>query len=433
MTSASQRVRIGIRHPPPPLSLTNAKLPVCERTFLYKFTPWGGLGFQLIEWAVASWVAKELNYTMVIDDSNWNYGRFSDFFDMPPLPCQPPPENIERPLFQNAKVDQGNHIYSTITERKPFEKYLYDKIDQQVIDVNSVWRLVNYREEASVLPAEQNLHYKFKPIFDAKSEAIRHIWRPNKYVLDEILKMKKELNIRMMESLHPGPSGTKATLPSSFDLDSPMAGKLISVHFRLGDKGPEMENLRPAAHVGMKNAFAHPKPFFEVIRSFVPNWKNSPKLPTLFLFSDDGPDALEKFNQYQSLFIPSQRFPILQPPEEMPITDKGWDQNQFDAYSTEVKKKMVIRLIRDITFAADNSDSIVCTTCSNICSLLFHLRGSEEIIGRHGSIRSVDAPWYPTSASWDLFDLSLDPVKDHDKIFALVPELAKDEKNYIVI
>ncbi|KAG0144240.1 hypothetical protein CROQUDRAFT_47559, partial [Cronartium quercuum f. sp. fusiforme G11] len=98
-----------------------------------------------------------------------------------------------------------------------------------------------------------------------------------------------------------------------------------------------------------------------------------------------------------------------------------------------VRQKSAYALIRDVTFAVDNSEAIVCSLSSNVCNLMFHLRGSQDVIGPNSSVRSVDMRWHPTAFSEAVRDLSLHPVKDRAQILALAPQLAANEKNYIDI
>ncbi|KAH9825180.1 hypothetical protein DFH28DRAFT_1016631 [Melampsora americana] len=399
-------------------------LPVCERTFLYTFFDYAGFGSTLSHWGEAAMVAAALNYTMIIDDSKWQYGRLTDYFDLAPLNCQPP-KNVSRDVFKNSGNDT-DHVWSNRDVRGAFTGWIHRHIDSRAIDTHAVWNLQNFREQRTVLPAEQNVHFTMKAIFDAKTEAYRSIWRPNKMVLEEIRKMKREINDKLL-----GSQKRNAKSPSDFDLHSPMARKLISLHFRLGDKKVENADWHPALAIGMQSAVGNPKPYLDVVRSFVPKWRTSNDLPSLFVMSDDPETASALLDEHQSFYQPTQRFPILFPPHHHPLASHGHEQGKFNSAPPEVRKKLTTALIRDITFAVEESEAIACSSSSNICNIIFHLRGSDDAIGPHGHVRSVDVRWFPNAMIHDLNNLSLDYKKNRTEILDMAPKLAADPRNYI--
>ncbi|EGG04040.1 uncharacterized protein MELLADRAFT_75237 [Melampsora larici-populina 98AG31] len=139
------------------------------------------------------------------------------------------------------------------------------------------------------------------------------------------------------------------------------------------------------------------------------------------------------FEEDQSFYPPSQRFHLLSSPDTVKLTDDGFDQAKFDSSSPELRKRLTISLIRDITFAVDNSEAIVCSSSSNICNMMFLLRGSEDAIGPQASIRSVDVRWYPTVTIHEMNQWSLDMIKNRKEILEMAPGLAADKKNYIYL
>ncbi|EGG04039.1 uncharacterized protein MELLADRAFT_89688 [Melampsora larici-populina 98AG31] len=247
----TSRRKIGVIHKLDKSLTEPSKLPNCSRTFVYQFISPFGLGSELGLYSMAAVAASASNYTMVLDDSKWVYGRLSDYFDIPPLPCRPPSKETPRTEYKNLGSNQSDHVYGNWDRRQGYTEYVLGLLNKRAVDAHSVWNLMNHREERTVLPATQNLHYSLKSLFDAKSEAFQHIWRPNQMILDEIKVMKKNLHDRMIESIS---SETQRRIAKSsiknFDPDDRMAKKLISVHFRLGDKKAEVERMNPAGVIG---------------------------------------------------------------------------------------------------------------------------------------------------------------------------------------
>ncbi|EGG00384.1 uncharacterized protein MELLADRAFT_67868 [Melampsora larici-populina 98AG31] len=406
------------------------ELPPCAKTLLFIFRDIAGLGSELSYYGEAAAVASMLNYTILLDDSIWNYGRLSDYFDIPPLACRPPQNWREMPRerFANVGVNESDHVWANRDIDVSYSGYLLQHVDSRAIDTHAVWNLFNYREQRTILPAVQNLHHSVKPIFDAKSGAFRHIWKPNKMILEEVKKLKVELNERML-ALENIVSHRRSS--ADFDLDSPMARRLITIHFRLGDKIIENDAMKPAETIGIKPAQGNPHPFFEVVKSYVPDWKTSKELPVLYILSDDPEGALKMFEEYQSFYPPSQRFPLIVSPKTISISEHGHLQSKFNSAPLDVRKKLATELIRDLTFAVDNSESIVCSSASNLCNIMFLLRGSQDLIGPTGSCRSVDVRWYPNYMIHPFNELSLNMTKDREKILEMIPRLATDPRNYI--
>ncbi|KAH9825111.1 hypothetical protein DFH28DRAFT_1216022 [Melampsora americana] len=412
---------------------TMNELPMCTKTMLYRLEGIVGFGSELSLYTEAAAVASLLNYTMLLDDSKWNYGKLSDYFDITPLECRPPTNWREMPRtrFSNLGSKESDHVWATRDTPEGYNSYILQQVDPRAIDTHAVWNMINHREQRIILPAVQNLHHSLTPIFDAKSEGYRHIWRPNRLILDEVKKLKHEFNQKMLalQNKH-----SQSTSLAGSDSNSTIVRKMISVQFRMGDKIKENVGWKPAEIFGMKSAQSNPQPFFEVVRSYVPDWKTSKDLPALFVLSDDPEAALKKFDEHQSFYLASQRFPLVIPPRAISnITDHGHQQSTFNSAPLNVRRKLAIALIRDLTFAVENSESIVCSSSSNLCNLMFHLRGSEDLIGPTGSCRSVDVPWYPTGMPHSFNKLSLNWIKDREKILAMIPRLATDPRNYIDI
>ncbi|EGG00335.1 uncharacterized protein MELLADRAFT_93311 [Melampsora larici-populina 98AG31] len=114
-TKPLRRVRIGVSHVVNTSGKPVEELPACGKTMLYTFKGLNGMGSELALWTEAAAVATWLNYTMLLDDSKWNYGKLSDYFDIPPLECRPPSNWREMPrtLFSNLGKNESDHVWAT--------------------------------------------------------------------------------------------------------------------------------------------------------------------------------------------------------------------------------------------------------------------------------------------------------------------------------
>ncbi|KAG0149158.1 hypothetical protein CROQUDRAFT_653977 [Cronartium quercuum f. sp. fusiforme G11] len=416
-------------------------LPQCERTLLYQFDGNSGLGSELGIYATVAAVASAINYTLLIDDFRWNYGRLSDYFDLPPLNCQPPEDwmSMPRPAFSNAGVKEPPHIRANRHERDVCTKYLLDRVPKKTIDVQTVWNYGNYRDKKTVLPGPQNLHIGMKPVFDAKSEVIRRIWRPNQIVTRELDKMKEYLDKALPES-RVYQCSESVTLRDQLDGKSgeTRSLRMITVHIRMGDKFEEAPQFRTYNEMPM--ALGDPRVYFEVIRSMVPCWRTAKELPALFILSDNTEAIIKSFEEYQSMYWPHQRFKLLSPSDVEMITNQGFFQTNFNAAPHQIRRRLGLSVIRDISFAIERSDRIVCSMSSNLCNMLLLLRGSKDLIGSNPKVRSVDTRWYPTAFPYEISSKSLEPnlKSNWDQILKISIELLQlneeeEDENYIEI
>lgn len=87
------------------MSGVNSGLPACEKTMTFVLeTSDAGLGNGLMQLWTAYGLAKKEGRDFFIDDTRWVYGKYSTFFQPPPIPnCRPPPRHEMLPCPHHAR------------------------------------------------------------------------------------------------------------------------------------------------------------------------------------------------------------------------------------------------------------------------------------------------------------------------------------------
>ena len=80
----------GIEPGDGPATLNGETLPDCKRVLLYRFEGTHGFSSELMHYLRAGVIAQKLGYTLLADDSGWNYGALSDYFLPRLIHCRPP-------------------------------------------------------------------------------------------------------------------------------------------------------------------------------------------------------------------------------------------------------------------------------------------------------------------------------------------------------
>lgn len=72
------------------VTLNGETLPECKRVLLFRFSGTHGFSSEMMHYLRAGVVAQKLGYTLLADDSEFNYGSLTDYFLPRPVFCRPP-------------------------------------------------------------------------------------------------------------------------------------------------------------------------------------------------------------------------------------------------------------------------------------------------------------------------------------------------------
>ncbi|GAA5937134.1 uncharacterized protein JCM15063_002820, partial [Sporobolomyces koalae] len=247
-----------------------ARLPVCPKTFLFRFAGLHGQGSELNLMLRLAALSTHFGYTFLIDSTEWNYGPFISYFEplaptiplaypsngAPSLKCRPPRANSNA---KRTKVKLSPLDHQLLTDQ-PLEDWVpewtnadhvvwgphrdMDGLDRTILNLftdhieldhlHELDRAPNPNHAGQIhlggLDPEQALPDEFHNAFDRLSDEIKKVWKPNSDVLAMVQQSIDELGLARPES----------ELKRLRDL-------VIGVHVRLGDKYLEADRIGPSA------------------------------------------------------------------------------------------------------------------------------------------------------------------------------------------
>ncbi|GAA5986322.1 hypothetical protein JCM10908_003703 [Rhodotorula pacifica] len=241
-----------------------ARLPVCEKTVLFRFAGLHGFGSEVTLLYRVAAVARHYGYTILLDDAKWNYGSWSDYFlnldldpdaSSPPR-CRPPREGTKRAKMI-LSAEEMRHL-STPSEAfgefvpkwatRPhvvwfsrdmdaldltFLRLFTDSSELEQLRAKELDRpSMEAREKRPYLTPEETLPPTFERAFEVMSSIAGRAWR----VTEEIEKGVAELARRI--------GAGDGVRTEEAQTDGSQAGDLvIAVHVRLGDKFLELNHF----------------------------------------------------------------------------------------------------------------------------------------------------------------------------------------------
>ncbi|KAI8448988.1 hypothetical protein BY996DRAFT_8690219 [Phakopsora pachyrhizi] len=301
----------------------------CKKTLMFNFLYGGGFFSEVLIFTRFASKARSLGYTILFNDQGWNYGKVKDYFDYDNPKCASSPAllNITRDNFctkvqvgkllpicslsnsdhvvvdRNFLTEDANFLFQSYPE---FDSFLRSEIDPEYEKLESTWAFLNQRKELLTLPFNQNLNHKIKHYFDGQSRELKLLWRPNHHVLNMTATLDKDLRPKLK---------TKSSFISRF-LPNLKESKILSVHYRLGDKVIEIKpNDMSSEPFGILSAFNKSGRYIRKAISMASRngWNLSPESLNLVTISDDIPTAIHQMKEYQNSFADQLSLNIVAP------------------------------------------------------------------------------------------------------------------------
>jgi hypothetical protein len=173
----------------------------------------------------AATIAKHLSYTLLLDSSSWNNGRFETYFVPPTLPCRPPtikhrtvikltPSEIE----SGKGLDKGKGLPEwTKADHVVFKRNI-DHLDQLFLNLfidSSMLAKLNEEDsrrgkentlrgnnEALYLTAKETLPPVYHQAFRMQADILSGLWKLN----DNMLKLIDDFEDKLDWTHHDGDS-----------------------------------------------------------------------------------------------------------------------------------------------------------------------------------------------------------------------------------
>ncbi|CAH7666431.1 expressed protein [Phakopsora pachyrhizi] len=410
----------------------------CRKTMLYQFTSPYGLFSELLMYNRYASLGRSLGYTILIDDSYWNQGKLSDYFDIKYPDCSKRlnASTIERKLHCDKGMANYDHVIARRQCVDLLDSEVYSKIDPEFSKLESVWKFINQRNDLTTLPTEQNLNFRVKSIFDAQASELLRVWKPNSQIKKLVSDFERAIDNSNFLNEKGGRGSTRRR-------------KTIGLHFRLGDKVEEVSLNQYIGGFGIPPGFGNPSRHIQKLLDLANDhrWlepertsffsRFSKKTINVVTISDNIDDALNRLEGHKKSFI-NHPLPMnfmglakyRNSSTDSPI-ESGHKQSEFNNLPMSEKIKRNQAVLSEVEYLVRNTDGIICSMASNVCNALMLLSGSHKIIDdvkknkRKSFVRSVDHRWFATSYYRESKTLKT------DEAINLGLKFSKDYRNHV--
>ncbi|GAA95941.1 uncharacterized protein L969DRAFT_101050 [Mixia osmundae IAM 14324] len=402
----------------------DAALPLCQRTLLYSFAGLHGFASEYMSFLRVAVLAQRFNYTLLVDDHAWNYGKMSDYFDLPALDCRLPRrwESIKRPRMSYNNATNDLTMPSWLVHNHVRYKRDFRYLDQLF--------LANYVEPADLAslherdvlefprPAPLSAQATIEPAFvNALDELgrVAHIyWQPNVAVRAKMAALERR--------------------------EFWQSKRVLGAHIRLGDKSKESAGISPlhlfSKHSASYKAIAQrialrPKPeakltaqvaaiYLEAASDILDSLRQPARYlrrlqrrqetsTTLLIMSDAATavDDLRSFSTHPELNVQStQGSPDESTQQEKPRSwirvaidrllrrAQGFHESAWNRLPEDERVARTSEMISDITVITRRCNGFVAAGSSNVARLMTVLAIDKAKLGL---VRSIDVRIFPTA------------------------------------
>ncbi|KAL8281093.1 hypothetical protein RQP46_006451 [Phenoliferia psychrophenolica] len=165
----------------------------CKRVLLFKFGSEMGFGHEFQAYIRAHVMAQKLSYTLLADDTEWNYGSLREYFLPKLVHCKPPADWF----LKEAAVPLGSKRWAN-EDRVWFSTELSAKADDwirsETLDASAM-RELHSRTYGHILPQGQTLPSELEDVFSDFAAAVKEIWKPNDQLSILIRSLRMELGL----------------------------------------------------------------------------------------------------------------------------------------------------------------------------------------------------------------------------------------------
>lgn len=457
----------GIEPGDGPATLNGETLPDCKRVLLYRFEGTHGFSSELMHYLRAGVIAQKLGYTLLADDSGWNYGALSDYFLPRLIHCRPPADWFSTDLATRLGTRRWQGKDRVWVSRE-MEREMDQWIRDEMLDPSMVDELRS-RQHGRILPEGETLPLAFEDVFADFASTLKEVWRPNAQLALLVRQQRLELGLGGGALRHRknsptfggrnrniGGGGSRAV--DSQQQDDEDAEWEMNVAER-SDRGPvvgvHLVGRRPRTDLsvfGISNAVVAGD--LEVVYEGAANAlrrlthssitspgysRSRPNIfpptatPTLVALTNNETlfsvftsksslseynivrtspppfDELRQFNEILRLEVT----PDLQPPKgNANKLLREWDQQIWNEdVPRELKVLLTRYFVRDLIVMAQHADAFVVSGASPTGRLAILLSGEDGAIGPRdlnggsfgGRVRSVDGWWSPTARAGSVF------------------------------
>ncbi|EGG04359.1 uncharacterized protein MELLADRAFT_108528 [Melampsora larici-populina 98AG31] len=382
--------------------------------------------------------ATHLNYEMFYDDSEWQYGPISKYFQIPPNRCVLPERWVKNPRIKFGEQGWMNGSHLTNDRRdlqyvarlsrsiliEPVSDYprlVRNLVKKESIDLIASWNFIKARDQQTSVPTEQVLHQSMKDVFERQSMELKKLWKPTESLLREVETMEASVEESIHQHLLEGPLSIWRRIGIQWGT------KKIGLYYNTKSDTQTATNKTQRSDPEIESWYHYTThQYYRVIKSIQEKLKFK---PVIFLLSDNLESAFTSIATYMLQYPIEKQYNLIVAPDSHSVDPSS--ESHPEKKRKEDRIDDVADYVRDLTFAIEHLDVITCSLeQSETCNLIFLLGGSARAMDKDPTIRSIDERWYPTSSRASIDELALGLSNSHEKLVELARKLAKDSKNY---
>ncbi|GAA5942177.1 uncharacterized protein JCM15063_002031 [Sporobolomyces koalae] len=178
-----------------PVSLGSGEtLPECKRVLLFRFSNTHGFSSEMLHYLRALVIGQKLGYTVLSDDSNWNYGSLSEYFLPRLVYCRPPADWFD----PNQAVKLGTKRWQSkdrVWVSREMEREMDQWVREEMLDQTAMSELRDRKIDSSILPEGETLPAALEEVFADFSGVLKEVWRPNHQLAILVRKQRMELGL----------------------------------------------------------------------------------------------------------------------------------------------------------------------------------------------------------------------------------------------
>jgi len=127
-------------------------------------------------------IGQKLGYTVLADDSRWNYGSLSEYFLPRLVYCRPPTDWFD----ETVAVKLGSKRWQSkdrVWVSREMEQEMDEWVREEMLDQTAVvGELRKDRKFGTVLPEGETLPSALEEVYTDFSGVLKEVWRPNHQV-----------------------------------------------------------------------------------------------------------------------------------------------------------------------------------------------------------------------------------------------------------
>ncbi|KAG0149585.1 hypothetical protein CROQUDRAFT_686379 [Cronartium quercuum f. sp. fusiforme G11] len=325
--------------------------PACRRTFTFCFGEGGSVISDLTQYARAAALARRMNYKVLIDDSTWKYGQLSDYFIIPSPECEP---------LDHLNVTQKFKVGAEGWESKP-HVFADNSVDLDKIVIKGMSLIEKGSKEDGLLIFDNHSSHPITSLQPAGSwwsdeavfEEIRNFWKPNKRIREQILHMVWLMHSSISKRNGPSQRLWLAKYGHLEDFKKKRRVALLPYSQFTHDTIDQFENslMKETAITPTQHLFPTPENLFK------------PESAVVVLFCDT--------RESERLEKQKKKFPQCTTSKVISTPAIIYKRRSKNLHITQVRQADIV--IRDLIYANESSDQIVCHTADVQCRFLLLL------------------------------------------------------------